>query len=448
MANRRGLIAAAGILLLTCGGLTPAVHAEDACPDGQVQASPIKVIDYLWASMAPQIEEAQETAQVEAMESARKREDRKGPEAKKVGAPSTSPGSTSLVDSPAFTDAVQLAWESGLISNSDGVLTVDLNLFAFKAAKDKLVRIDQAVYDAPINRKLRRFGGAVSFGGQGEKFDRDGDGTADEALQAKQLGDIVTYELRYRIFGSRDRREDSNAHKYFNSKAAQEFRRAAQGSPGEQGPVADAAQRILSDLENASLVVNRCVPAAEIDQRFQPYRDQIIENFQKPRYDVDRLLETIDNAPILTLAVGGVSRQDDFGTDERYAALRYAWGSLESELMYKEKDAFIAADPDPTTLTLGTKYSFYVLEGVLGDAKTLVSLEGSYEHFRDVPDAEHSTVATLGLKTEFKLTDTVTVPLSITWANHQDLLSDDDEVRGHIGLSFDVGSLLGEPAKK
>ena len=146
----------------------------------------------------------------------------------------------------------------------------------------------------------------------------------------------------------------------------------------------------------------------------------------------------------LTLAIGGGARETDFGTDERYAALRFAWAALEAELLYKEKDAFVPDDPDPTTLKIGAKYSWYVMEGVLGPAKALVSVQGSYEHFEDVPDAKHDTVSKVGLKTEYQVSSTLKIPISVTWANHVDLLTDDDEVRGHIGLSFDIGNLVGK----
>lgn len=447
--NGRTIVLAAVLGLALCFGPPPTAGAEGTCPDGWIEAGQTSIINHLETLVKADgtLEDATVITQ-ELQDLALRTEERKAPEAEKTGAPSMSSGSTSLVDSPAFTEALKLAWESGLVSDGDGALTIDLNLFAFKAAGNEWVEMDQALYDTPANRKLRRFGGAISFGGEGERFDRDGDGKADEPLQAEELGDIVTYELRYRIYGSRDRRERENVDRYFGSPAAQAFREAYRGAAGEQGALAKAEGEIWQALEGTDAVAENCVSTEAIDEEFDRHHRGVAETIAASRPALDSLLRTIDNAPILTLAVGGVERKDDFGSDERYAALRYAWSSLEAELLYTEKDAFDPDDPDPTMLKLGAKYSWYVMEKVLGTAKTLLSLEGSYERFEDVPDAKHDTISKVGLKTEYALSDTTTIPISVTWANHEDLLSDEDEVRGHIGLSFDVGSLLGKKKKK
>lgn len=433
---RHTRVGAVALITVLCLYEPLPLRGEEACPEGWVRISPTAVINHFERRLsAEEVPLAQEVAVTT------KR--RMAPEAEKTGAPSPVSGSTSLVDSPAFTEAVKLAYESGLVSSSDGVLTVDLNLFAFKAAQNQWLKEDQWLYDAPSSRRLRRFGGAVSFGGTGETFDRNGDGEADEPLQAEELGDVVTYEIRYRIYGSRDRREAPNVRKYLDSPAAKAFREAYQGPPAGASPLLKAAIEIATGLEDDPAEEDGCVPETELDERFEPYRGRAFEVIKKSQPAVNSLLGAIDKAPILTLAAGGVSRETDFGTDELYFALRYAWGSLEAELLYKEKDAFSPELPDPTTYKLGAKYSWYVMEGILGPAKTLVSLEGSYEHFNDVPDAEHDTVSKVGLKTEYQVSETLKVPLSVTWANHVDLLSEDDDIRGHIGIAFDVGNLLG-----
>ncbi len=46
------------------------------------------------------------------------------------------------------------------------------------------------------------------------------------------------------------------------------------------------------------------------------------------------------------------------------------------------------------------------------------------------------------LKLEFPLADGLAVPLSVTYANHKDLLEGEDEIRGHIGISYDFSKLL------
>ena len=79
---------------------------------------------------------------------------------------------------------------------------------------------------------------------------------------------------------------------------------------------------------------------------------------------------------------------------------------------------------------LGVEYSKFLLKGNAGfngqGIKSSVSLV--YEKFDNVPGAMHDEIAKLGVKFEYKVNQNVTVPLSITWVNHEDLLSDEDEV--------------------
>lgn len=71
-----------------------------------------------------------------------------------------------------------------------------------------------------------------------------------------------------------------------------------------------------------------------------------------------------------------------------------------------------------------------------------VSISGAYETYRNVPDAKHDTISKLNAKVELPIMDGVTVPVSITWANHADLLTDEKEIKGLIGFTIDFESIL------
>jgi hypothetical protein len=54
----------------------------------------------------------------------------------------------------------------------------------------------------------------------------------------------------------------------------------------------------------------------------------------------------------------------------------------------------------------------------------------------------HDTIAKLNAKLELHLTNNIKIPLSVTWANHSDLLTDEHDIRGHIGFSIDLTNAL------
>src|SRR5215213_4139534 len=86
------------------------------------------------------------------------------PPSQQITAPSDSSAST-LVNGVGFPNLLALATETGLVSDKDGVLTLDLNLFAARAALAPEVIYRQSLYKKYDN--MRRFGGSISFGGKG-----------------------------------------------------------------------------------------------------------------------------------------------------------------------------------------------------------------------------------------------------------------------------------------
>lgn len=347
----------------------------------------------------------------------------------------------SLVNLPGFASLLGLAQEQGLIDRSNGVTAISLTPYSFLA----LVR-PQYTYDQTLYEKAwlaRRFGGKIAFGGKGDSFDRDGDGTADEALEAKEPGDIVTWEVKYQ-FGSRDRRDPAVYKSYFA--AINQAGVAQQSHAAYIGAVA----ALNTAIGNAPLDNNGCIDPSVIQKAFDDPNviravkkvvesDTALKNFQKG-------FEDVDNRPILTLVYGGTERKDEFGVDKRSAALRGALtllgGTNTLELSWSEVESLLDVE-DAVTWKLGYNYSRSFLKGseFSKDGLTL-DLAGSYEKLQDVPmAAPHDTIGKLNAKLKIPLHEGMEIPISLTWANHKDLLTDEKEIRGHIGFTLDFSKI-------
>ena len=123
--------------------------------------------------------------------------------------------------------------------------------------------------------------------------------------------------------------------------------------------------------------------------------------------------------------------------------LRGAYHELSFNLEHSETEGLMGA-PDPVMTKRSLEGAFRWLEGrpTLEDKGGVrVSISGAYEIFDDVPDALHTTNAKLNAKLEYPLTKAVKLPISVTWANHADLLTDEDEVRAHVGFTIDTPAL-------
>jgi hypothetical protein len=329
--------------------------------------------------------------------------------------------------------------EHDLVESSNGQVTVDLNMFAFKALRDSTLLVDQARYEKYAT--LRRFGGTLSLGGKGERFDRDGDGEVDDALEAEELNDIVTWEFRLRLFGSRDRRDPKNYHGFFSAVANYREDKVL-----DEVTLTIGLKEILAGAQDYK-DERGCFDVESLKNYLSDYKkknEDKIKSAQETMTDAEEKIrgysKGIDRAPILTLVLGGVERGDEFGPNKEMAALRFAWGDFQANLEHSRSDGLMGA-ADPETWKLSAKYSALVWRELAGDGAEL-SLEGSYETFDNVPDAKHDTNSTVGLKLSIPLTEAISIPASVVWANHVDLLSDEDTIRGHVGFSLDLGKLL------
>ncbi len=362
------------------------------------------------------------------------------PSATQVAAPATASGGTE-VTLPGIVSLLGLAQEQGLVNSKDGVTSISLTPFSFLALVRPEYVSDQELYMKASN--LRRWGGTLAFGGKGESFDRDGDGEADQALETKDFNDIVTWEVKYQ-FGSRDRRTRENFDIFDN--AIQEADLPVRMFPAlaAAGFAADAALAGGKvDADGCALVseMRKVLASPEMEDKLAALKKIDAEYTAVAK----EAFKTVDAKPTLTLAVGGTEKTEGFGADKRSAALRgaFPWlgGTNAAELSWNEVESLLGLE-DAVTWKLGYSYSRSFLKGsqLSKDGVTL-AVAGSYEKLEDVPEAAHDTISKLNAKFSIPVTEGVEIPISVTWANHKDLITDEDEVQGHIGFTVDYSTI-------
>lgn len=357
--------------------------------------------------------------------------------ATQVEAPSSA-GGGALVNLPGFASLLGLAQEQGLIDRKDGVTSISLTPFSFLTLLRPEYSSDQLLYESV--RNLRRWGGTVSFGGKGDSFDRDGDGTADEALVAENTNDIITWEVKYQI-GSRDRRDRENYTKYFEAVGAS----LDKGSRSYTDAV-QAADRALTGKERDA---NGCFSISDLYGALQkPEVLTEVANLKASDQAIAKIADTfkeVDEKPIFTFVFGGTERKDEFGADKRSAAFRgaFTWlgGTNSAELSWSEVESLLGVD-DAVTWKLGYNYSRSFLKGsALSKDGVTLAVAGSYEMLDNVPMATHDTVSKLNAKFSIPVTEGMEIPISVTWANHKDLLTDEEDIQGHIGFTVDYSKV-------
>ncbi len=353
-----------------------------------------------------------------------------------VAAPSSSSSSTSLVNAAAFPSFLGFALESGLVQSSEGAVTVDLNPFAAVALFRPQARFLQSEYQKHEN--LRRFGGSLTLGGKGEKFDRDGDGEADDPLEAKDVTDIVDWELRVRLSRSRDRRDRTNYVPILEATEAADLAFSAARSELE---LAAGLARQRLGLDHDGCVDRVAFAAFSQEPAIQSAAGKVNSAQVEAAQAFEDAVAVTDNRPLWTLVIGGVDRGEQYGPDSVKAALRGAIRDHSFNLEWSEKDGLQGAE-DPEMFKLAYEYSTQWLKSKRFPEGIKASASAAYEKFEHVPDALHDDVVKASLKLEFPFSEGMSLPLSITYANHKDLLEEEDEIRGHIGISYDFSKLL------
>lgn len=359
--------------------------------------------------------------------------------------PSASGGGATLIDEAQFTSLLSAAFDQMIGSESDDDnegLTLNLSPFTMAVAYDSDVFYDQERYQRTEYEWMRRVNGALSLGGRGESFDRNGDGMADEALGAKALDDIVTWELRVRFWGSRDRRNRSNYEPILDRLTTQEDALLAQ--------VPAVLPNLLLDPRVLGYQIPRtgCIESGRWDELvgqawFKEFLAANAEALVGANFAYREALREVDNGLLLTAVLTGVEREKQFGPDKLGAGLRGSWSDFTLNFDWMTMDSTVNKS-EVDEFKVGLQWARPVLKDLVGKDGVDVSLGVAVEIFDDSPDVKHDTTVKVQGKLEIPIPrmEGVTLPISLTWANHEDLLSKDDQVIGRIGINVDTAKLL------
>jgi hypothetical protein len=358
---------------------------------------------------------------------------------KSIGPPASSGGSR-LVDGASFTDVLAIAVENQFLKESDGQTSLQITPFAWKAAFDPDIVNDPSRYNTRGNTLARRFALTFTTGGTGEKFDRDSDGTADAPLKADDFSDIQAWELKFRLFGSRDWKENLDQ---------------LVKDAGDPAPSAMEFARLNLSMAQAG-VVDPARPHCVKENLFVTYVESAAA--QKILLDL-ATLRSNDNAKLKklfaeittrwtgSLVAATTQQEPDFGQDKWSVGLRISKGgdrkSINLNADYAQANGR-GMLPDPNSWKLGAEYVRYFFAGKLGAKGAKTSFSATWQMFDDIPDAEHDDIGKIGVRMEFPIagSKSVKLPVSVIWANHEDVLTDADSIRAHIGFTVDFGEAL------
>lgn len=378
--------------------------------------------------------------------------------AKQVAAPASTKASGSVVDAPSFVQVIGLAVDNDLIGFKDGAFTVDLNAFAFAALFNADTVVDQNLYGKKKNVRLRRLGGSITLGGKGEEFDSDGDGEKDNAKEAESLADILQGELRWRFAGSRDRRDRQSLESFRRDLV--EPQKALDEALGD----ADRSLRLAVDAHDTAVAktgkpfqeacgTGKClyedrVPdlfklieaSPELKQKFLA-AGAAIQAYEKAHV---LAIKNIDRSAIWTAIIGGTRQGPDFGPRRLALGVRGLWASGEWD--YTINVDWGRADwgtEQPVAYSGRFGFSGTRLLTTDPDAESgpKLTLAANAERFRNVPGAKHNSILTIGIKVEVPFSESITVPFSVNYANHADLLGDQKRLSAHVGLAWDFSGL-------
>lgn len=241
---------------------------------------------------------------------------------KQDSAPSANASLATIVNSTGFSSLFSAAFDQvvgGQSSDDDGIFTLNASPFLFAVAYDQNAYYDQEIYEQQQYDLMRRIGATVSFGGRGLAFDRDGDGTKEDALTSSSFSDIVTWETRFRVFGDRDRRASEN------------FARLEQAADrAKRDAIANAVAQLVLKPEFMKLLIpgTTCIePSAwEAAKPFLKERlDALVAASVAANSAFLEAAEEIDRQLLVTLVLTGVERSRDFGPDTIGVGVRASW---------------------------------------------------------------------------------------------------------------------------
>jgi hypothetical protein len=344
------------------------------------------------------------------------------------------------VAGPSLPKLFALATENNVVDFGKDKTTLTINPFLFVGWANPNVLDRQSEYEKYAT--LRRFAGSVSFGGAGERLDRDGDGQIDPIATVENPLDILTWELQWQAFGTRDRRARENFESYL----------AAVSPIFTQHNVvfAEVLTRWKDDIIRMSNAAGM-ISEAEFKQFLE--RDDVGADLMRLASLRTRLTtahgeqdKAVDRSMVWTLTFGATHQPDEFGPDRIRFGAKGVWGFFLGSTLW---DSTVSASyvhaqevgvlPDADSFNIGWKGSTKLLKTHALVANGIDwAASASAEHYNDVPGAIYDTIVKANTTLTLNFTKSISVPLSVTYANHRDLLTKEKKVFGHIALSYDL----------
>ena len=357
------------------------------------------------------------------------------PDSKQPEVASSSSVSPALVDRAGFTSLLSAALDGALgAGGNDQAITLQLNLFGLVAAKDSTV-LDSPTRYAQYSA-IRRLAVAVTLGGKADEGSVAASGTTDSSRR-KNITDIVHFQGKYRILGSRDRRDHwSGDGGYMKTMSAHQDAAMKSFEPLFTAPQPEelskpgVTEKLKFDYWLAYLNHHPGVAAAMKDA---------VHAYNK---ELDGLNERIDNSFLLTLQVTGDVRSKDNGQDKLVVELigESATGGID----FTGNLSYMFAERDGGQRDAEAKLAAGVATKLL--RASAVSREGidlSFNLAGQVRNHGRGDIFSLNTKLDFPLANGLKIPLSLTWANRSDLVKE-KIVRGNFGLSYDLSALTGK----
>jgi hypothetical protein len=382
---------------------------------------------------------------------------RLAPDTTQTTAPSSSGGATSNADSPERPGWAAFAIEQGVAAeNNQGGITIQLSPFDLLEQSSPENRFDdQGSY---LDRSgMRRLTATLSLGNRGEAFDADGDGTVDVPASAKSITDSALLELQYRFYGTRDRREFTltSAGLTALSPAA-----AASADYAEQVALVFANSRvadlILNALGDSKITSDGCDAAAaqvadaiRSDPALAARAGRVLTGAALMDRMVSDVVREFDSGWVWSIA-GAFNQRDDYlGRDSAALSLRGLMGIVDPEssvadpvngstlvfnLDYVRERALGTVLPSTRAARLKAEYNGSFSSALARDTRWGLSVGA--EKTWDAPAESRKSQAVVGLLFDVPIGRGVSIPFSLRWSNRNQLLQDEDEVIGNIGISF------------
>lgn len=353
-----------------------------------------------------------------------------------------------LAQDPSFAELLSLAASNKLLGTSGNVFTIGLTPFlAYTLARPKVLESNDS-YNAAASTWLRRVSGNLSFGGKGEFALKDSTGRPLPAPVADDLRDIVNWEVRLRVYGSRDPREIGSARRLLRvdalrlrsrSLARQEIcdtllaRARIEDPTGAEYLDAKKARAVINDPALTDLLLK--VAATEAD---------LAREIRRARSDMAGALT-------VTVSAGATNQRAAFGPQRWKAGVSAAKGiAVSKDVVWDATLSGIArrtrtskGGTDTTTAEFALKLSRPILSNWLGFAKGLpISMEYAVKLTDPVPPGGYRTILSALTSIELPVSEAAKATVSLRWADRADVLSKSDHLVGHFGLSYDFSGLF------